>query len=70
MLTSSGVMSSCWLSPHEPLGPHDGSEWRHGGFAYIFADGEAELDCVYALKECKEHVPIARLPQQPQRARP
>ena len=25
-----------WLAPHEPLGPHDGSGWPDGGFAYLW----------------------------------
>ena len=59
LLLSAGVREFYWLSPSEPLGPHDGSDWPDGGFVYLF--DEAELDCVFSLRECREHEPIARL---------
>ena len=61
LFTSVGVRHYSWLAPHEPLGPHDGSGWPDGGFAYLWDEAEAELDCVFCLHECREHEPIARL---------
>ena len=61
LFAHAGVRHFCWLCPRERLGPHDGAAWPDGGFAYLFDDAEAELDCVFSLHECLEHEPIARL---------
>lgn len=60
-LLSVGVKHFCWLGPREALGPNDGSAWQHGGFVYLF--DEEQLDCVFVLREAREHQPLARLPR-------
>jgi len=61
MLKDAGVKFFTWLSPREGLGSHDGSRWDDGGFAYFFDECDQEFDCVFALSECRSHVPLARL---------
>ena len=61
LFTDCGVKSFSWLAPREPLGPHDGTAWPDGGFAYLWDEADAELDCVFCLDKIREHEPIARL---------
>ena len=44
-----GVRELGWLRPAEPMGAQDGSAWPDGGFAYVYDEQNAALNCVFRI---------------------